>query len=352
MEERIKYLFGKYLANTCTKAEFEEVFAFLKREDSDPVFREMIRKAYEEELYAENGLEPKIMPLKEEEIVTRQPHGVFVDSSGELSAVPGLGELSPVRDTKRRRRQILSFTLTLLILAGGMIWMKTRPAHAYKADGLSAAGQLVMKKTERSEYKYLLLPDSTQVWLNSASTLVFPESFGKDKREVVLTGEAFFDVKHADKIPFIIYSGKVSTEVLGTAFNIKAYPGLEKITVSVQRGKVKVNYANKEVALLTMGQQVSIGNQDNVVKEKKVRADETSAWQAGKLIYDDYAMADIISDLERIYNVKIGIAEESVKHLRVSTSLLKESGLKKVLEVLCELTDTQLVTGKDEFTIK
>lgn len=362
MEERIKYLFGKYLANTCTKDEFDEVFAFLKREDSDPIVREMIRKAYEEELFEGKNVENRDEPEEEMGLPEQQPYGVFVDSSGELSAMAvknsGLDEMATLYEpsthpySKKRKRKILSFSLALLILAGGMIWMKTRPVHSYKNDDLSLSAHLVKKKTERSEFKYLLLPDSTQVWLNAASTLEFPESFGKGKREVVLSGEAFFDVKHADKIPFIIYSGKVSTEVLGTAFNIKAYPDLEKITVSVQRGKVKVNYAEKEVALLTMGQQVSIGNKDNVVKEKKVRADETSAWQVGRLIYDDYDMEDIVSDLERIYNVRISIAAPAVKTLRVSTSLLKDSGVKKALEVLCELTDTELITGNEGFIIK
>ncbi len=60
------------------------------------------------------------------------------------------------------------------------------------------------------------------MWLNAESTLEFPENFNKTKREVYLKGEAYFDVKHADKIPFIIYTGEVTTEVLGTAFNIQS----------------------------------------------------------------------------------------------------------------------------------
>ena len=135
-------------------------------------------------------------------------------------------------------------------------------------------------------------------WLNAASTLEFPESFDKNERVVFLEGEAYFDVKHADKVPFIIYTGQVSTEVLGTAFNIKAYPDLEKVTVSVNRGKVKVNYENKQVAMLTHGQQVIINRKVNRIKEKEVKEEESASWQQGKLMYDDYSVADILSDLE------------------------------------------------------
>ncbi|MGN6439320.1 MAG: FecR family protein [Agriterribacter sp.] len=210
----------------------------------------------------------------------------------------------------------------------------------------------VTKSTERSEYQYLLLPDSTEVWLNAASTLEFPERFNRNKREVVLKGEAFFDVKHADKVPFIIYTGDVSTEVLGTAFNIKAYPDMEKITVSVKRGKVKVNYEQKQVALLTVGQQVSINQKGRSVSEKPVKENEAAAWQEGKLIYDDYMIGDIILDLERVYNKKVEVEVGGVETLRISTSFKRDQGIEKALEVLCRLTDTELERENGVYHIK
>src|SRR5439155_2315167 len=104
------------------------------------------------------------------------------------------------------------------------------------------------------EQKYLLLPDSTQVWLNAASSLEFPEAFQSGKREVYLVGEAFFDVKHAENRPFIIHTGNVTTRVVGTAFNIKGYPDQPDVIVSVKRGKVQVSKNEKLVATLTVGQ--------------------------------------------------------------------------------------------------
>lgn len=300
MEERIKHLFRKYLDNSCTKEEFNEVFSYLHKGERELVIENAVEEAYREEI---------------------QP-------------VP----------KKRYLRPYYSIAAAILIIfISGAAWfiINNNKTETLVAQDMLAK-KTVTKITERSEYKYLLLPDSTQVWLNAESTLEFPENFNKTKREVYLQGEAYFDVKHADKIPFIIYTGDVSTEVLGTAFNIKAYPGLEKIVVSVKRGKVKVNYVNKQVALLTKGQQVSITNKDKKIKEKLIKEEETTAWHDGNLMYDDYSMSDIISDLERIYDVKISIASKEIGQLRVTTSFKREFGVENALEILCHLTDTRL----------
>ena len=118
----------------------------------------------------------------------------------------------------------------------------------------------MMKKTstERAEYKYILLPDSTQVWLNAGSTLDYPEHFDEATREVTLVGEAYFDVKHAAEHPFIIHTGQIQTTVLGTAFNINAYTDRSNIQVSVSRGKVKVSRGDQLIAMLVKGQEVKV----------------------------------------------------------------------------------------------
>lgn len=309
MEERIKYLLQKYLNNDCTKEEFEEFFHYIQQNDAESIVEESMGREY--------GL--KLVPHKK----------IF-------------------------SRTVLSIAASVLVIviAGAAILMMNRQQHPpILAEREKHPENTVMRSTLRSEYKYLLLPDSTQVWLNAASTLEFPKTFDKKKRQVFLKGEAYFDVKHAEDIPFVIYTGSVSTEVLGTAFNIKAYPDLEKITVSVNRGKVKVNYENKQVAMLTKGQQVSIDRKIKKVQEKKVKEDESSPWQQGKLMYDDYSMADIVSDLQRIYDVNIDITSPQVKQMRVSTSFKREYGVESALEILCTLTDTRLNITNGTYTI-
>lgn len=293
--------------------------------------REQLRRIYEEELAA-------------------MPSEAFVSRKGEII---GLQEEAFFAEKKRVSRKIV-FSLALILFflfAGGVAWqfILRRPAGS---AGNVVERQLVTAVTHRSEYKYLLLPDSTQVWLNAASTLEFPASFGKARREVVLTGEAYFNVKHAEQTPFIIYTGKVSTEVLGTAFNIKAYPDMEKITIAVRQGKVKVNYADREAALLTRGQQISIGIKDSIMRQKKVNAEEMVSWQDGELIYDDYALGDIVADLKRVYDVDIIVEDPVVSSMRVSTAFKRQSGVKKAMEVLSELADAELVQSGGKFILK
>ena len=338
MQERLKYLFRKFLDNNCTKEEFDEVFSLIKRSASDPALRMLLERILDEE---------NILAIVDED-------ATFVNSGGRLEPYPAEEVVAPVRRIAVRKKLLWSIAASVILIAGIFSWLfitRNSRREAY-ARYVRPEPALLKKQTNRSEYKYLLLSDSTQVWLNAASTLEFPEVFDSKKREVVLKGEAFFDVKHADKIPFIIYTEDVSSEVMGTAFNIKAYPDLEKITVSVKRGLVRVKYADRRVALLGIGEQISIEKTDHLVKEKKFKEEETYAWQQGKLIYDDYTLGDITRDLERIYNVNINVQKDSVENLRITTSFDKASGVDKALEVLSRLTDAKLEKRNNIYYIK
>lgn len=320
MEERLKYLFSKYLNNTCSRKEFDEFFTYIRAAAHNETIRELIKKVYEE---------------------TGQEHSAhtYVDESGNLVLTKPAWHNEVVPQPKRRRRRTaVMMGICAALLLGFFIWLAYTPAQKPPA----ALATMTKKVTQRSEYKYLLLPDSTQVWLNAASSLEYPHQFTHDKREVFLSGEAYFDVKHADKLPFIIHTGKVSTMVLGTAFNIKAYPGRENIIVSVSRGKVKVQYENQEVATLTQGQQVKVKNAGNQAAEKKTINTAPAAWQQGNLVYDDETMEDIVAELEQVYDVHIRLTNDAMRHVRITTSVRREIGVDQTLQVLCQLTDTRL----------
>jgi ferric-dicitrate binding protein FerR (iron transport regulator) len=282
-----------------------------------------------------------------------QPHSshTYVDERGNLVLPqPALNE-QPAATIKpqRKKRVTIAMAAIVIIMTGGVAWLLYRPMSK---QPVAATKGLAKKMTGRSEYRYMLLPDSTQVWLNAASTLEYPQQFASGAREVYLTGEAYFDVKHADKKPFLIHTGKVTTMVLGTAFNIKAYPGRENIIVSVSRGKVRVNYETKEVAVLTQGQQVKVNNNNNTMVQKKVAITEAAPWQQGNLVYDDETISDVVADLERNYDVTIRIQSEAVANERISTSFRREIGIESALKVLCNLTETQLKLEHNMYVIQ
>jgi len=312
----------------------DEFLSLVRASNQDEVLRSLVKKAYDDMLQPPSSL-------------------TYVDEYGHLvltgrdwqpdTALPA----KPLQ--KRRRAPRLVIAACLLLVAGAVGWLVYKPGRSTPTPAVAA---LTKKTTERSEYKYVLLPDSTQVWLNASSTLEFPDHFNAGKREVNLSGEAYFDVKHADKTPFIIHTGHISTTVLGTAFNIKAYPDRKNIIVSVSRGKVKVSYNDALVATLTRGQQVKVTSEYNTSVEKKIAPAEVAAWQKGNMSYEDEALEDIIADLERLYNVNIRIDNASIRSLKVSTSFRREIGIEQALQVLCKLTDTVLKQADGWYTIQ
>lgn len=298
----------------------EEFFSYIRASGHDEVLRSLIKKVYE----------------NTEQIPAIQ---TYVNEDGTLILTGNAGTPGVPVPKKRSRRRPVVAILILLIAAAPILWLVNTPDHRHPAP---VAAALTKRTTEPSEYKYLLLPDSTQVWLNASSTLEFPEHFRTGKREVTLSGEAYFDVRHSEKSPFIIHTGKISTTVLGTSFNIKAYPDRQHIIVSVSTGKVKVSYNNVPLATLVKGQEVKFNSRLNTVEEKKIAPAEVAAWQQGSMSYDDEAFEDIVADLERLYNVKIRIDNKAIRTLTISTSFRREIGIEQALQVLCRLTDTML----------
>jgi transmembrane sensor len=323
MEERLRHLFKKYLENNCSRPELEEFFSFIHKAEHDEMLRQLIKKVYQN--------------LKGDESNT-----TYVDENGRLILTEPKWLVPKPANVKTRKSRSLSgiFVAVVILVTAGVAWvLKTRELPKNKTTAIAS---LTKKVTDRSESKFLLLEDSTQVWLNAASSLEFPDQFSDTRREVFLSGEAYFDVKHAEKIPFIIHTGDVSTTVLGTAFNIKAYPGQTSITISVSRGKVTVSRKNNWLATLTKGQELKVKGDGQEIKEKNVPAENIAAWQRGNIVYDDETMEDIISDMERIYNTNIRIDNQSIHDLRISTSFKREIGIEQALQVLCKLTDTEL----------
>ncbi|MFT3825895.1 MAG: FecR domain-containing protein [Chitinophagaceae bacterium] len=334
MEERIKYLFRQYLQNTCSRKEFEEFLAYVRESAHDEQLRTLIQQAYND---AGQGEAARTYVDEYGNLVLLQPDGYANDTSSP----------EPIKTNKKRVFAIAA--VVIVIITTGILWLTREQLK--QQPGNTVMTSLVKKSTERSEYKYLLLPDSTQVWLNAASILEFPKEFKGQLREVYLSGEAYFDVKHADRTPFVIHTGKVSTTVLGTAFNINAYPGRKNVIVAVSRGKVRVSFDNREVATLTKGQQVRVDNEENKPAEKKQVNANVASWQQGNLVYEDERLEDIIADMERIYNVRVKIIDAALGNTTISTSFRRDIGVEQALHVLCKLTDTELQQTNGEYLI-
>jgi len=200
-----------------------------------------------------------------------------------------------------------------------------------------------------SGHRWIKLEDGTSVQLNTGSRLEYAGGFkGKKKREVSLVGEAFFDVAHDSAHPFVIHTGELTTTVLGTAFNISAYPRQKAVTVTVIRGKVMVQKKGETLAVLTPNEQLSWqGGQVSPLKHT-VNTEQTLSWKSGDLIMDDVTLAQAAALIAKRYGVEVSFKNEKVKKCRFTAAFLDRNEIGQVTEVLADITGAsfQLKAGK------
>ena len=334
MEDRLKYLFKRYLENTCSQKELDEFFGYIHQAEQDELLSQLIRQVYSD-------------------LKINEPNTTYVNEKGRLilNEPEWMAQHEmKIKIKKSKFRLAAVWVAAVLVITAGTWWMNRNEGG--KKIPSTPFVSLTKKNTNRSESKFILLEDSSRIWLNASSSLEFPDQFDAAKREVFLSGEAYFDIKHADKIPFIIHTGNVSTTVLGTAFNIKAYPGQKNITISVSRGKVKITRNDGWETTLIKGQQLKLNEEKEEATEKNIPAEKIAAWQQGNIVFDDETMEDIISDMERIYNVTIYISHQTLDGVKISTSFKREIGVEQALQVLCKLTDTELKQKDGEYIIQ
>ncbi len=195
--------------------------------------------------------------------------------------------------------------------------------------------------------KLITLSDSSQVWVNAGSTLTYPVNFDRSKREVWLSGEAYFDVHHDAGHPFIIHTGDLVTTVLGTAFNIKEDKQHLTIAVTVTRGKVSVAKSDKILGILTPDQQLTFYTANDATVQKVVNTQQVVAWQQNDLHFDDVSFADAAKRLEQHFGVKISFANEKLKDCRFTGTTIQGDDLKKILKVLCAFNNATYIKGAD-----
>jgi Fe2+-dicitrate sensor, membrane component len=177
------------------------------------------------------------------------------------------------------------------------------------------------------------LADGTIVWLNSGSQLIYPAEFSSKNRIVKLIGEGFFEVEHNKKSPFIVVTGSVKTKVLGTKFNIKAYPKESK-RISLLEGGIEVSTENNNeiIQLLEPNQQVEI-SESGTMKKSRVNSFAISQWTEGEFFFENESLEIITAALKRKFNVTIFIKNDTYKNMVLNSHIKKNSSLEDVLKV-------------------
>ncbi len=219
-----------------------------------------------------------------------------------------------------RRRKLVRMAAIVLLLIGlgvGGYW-------SYEPLPLPEMARME-RTTQKGQKATIVLMDGTKVYLNADSKLSFPEKFATDQREVLLEGEAFFEVARNVQRPFIVRSGDLTTTVLGTSFNIKAFAG-EPSQVTVATGRVKVNSHNQEgmaeeVFLLPHQQAYFDGH----LHKRAVDINQFIAWKDKIIRFDEMSLAEAALMLERWFDVSIVIEDQQAKNCKISGQYINEN---------------------------
>ena len=179
------------------------------------------------------------------------------------------------------------------------------------------------------------LSDSSHVWLNARSRLVYPTAFATAEREVSLNGEAFFDVRHDDHLPFTVHAGDIDIRVLGTKFNVLADSASQYFEASLVDGRLRVEL-NKDNSHrrydLVSGDQLSV-NHGRVALTRITNA-ERYRWREGLYCFTNRSLADICNDIAHYYGVAVHLQNKAIAHRTVSGKFRFADGLDYNLSVL------------------
>ena len=203
---------------------------------------------------------------------------------------------------------------------------------SYDSIGITDANknnELIIPKG--GEYQ-VVLADGTKVWLNSASRLIYPQSFMGKERRVVLSGEAFFDVAHDAERPFIVETSRMNVKVLGTRFNVNDYDDNEEVSTTLVNGSVEIVSGGQQAFRLVPGEQAY--GKENELEKREVNVRLYTSWIDGKFLFNNTELEEIAKQISRWNDVEIFFSSENVKKVRFTGAIVKFKPLDDLVRMI------------------
>ncbi|WP_340105960.1 FecR family protein [Rhodohalobacter sp. 8-1] len=209
--------------------------------------------------------------------------------------------------------------------------------EGYKVEQITVQEPVIFQ-TNEEQHREITLNDGTIVRLNKNSEIILSVDFNKEKREIRLEGEAYFDVAHSSDKPFIINTGNSSIEVLGTSFNVRSDSGKENVQIAVVEGRVsfsslKGDKPEKSSVILSKGQFGYLDVKENSIVVDKVPINNYLAWKSGRFHFNELTLQQVCTQLYRLYNLNCSFENQEIRNLRLTANFSNES-LKKTLSVI------------------
>ena len=311
---RLAYLFFRYYEKKCTQQEKDELFDCLRRGENDEAVRRLIEETWAQDLpfYKQDSTTAnKIL----EYIISRQPPVTHFSSPSN-------------------RGLYLRYAAAVLVVALASFFTYhyyiLRPAHHLPVPLANRVLPAVASN------QCITLSDGSKVLLNKGAHIQFDSVFTGQTREVTMSGEAYFDIRH-DTRPFIVHTRNITTTVLGTAFNIDEHE--KNIVITVTKGKVRVDNGTGDYGILRRNEQITVDEVHNKLKKTQVDAGEVIVWKKPYLLFNDASMKEAVLELEQRYHVTITFTNPALENCNVTATFTGGEPLEQVIKVLSKINN-------------
>lgn len=200
---------------------------------------------------------------------------------------------------------------------------------------LPAEGETVIAVGKGSQSK-TILPDGTEVWLNSATKLEIDRNFGIKDRRIKIEGEAFFNVTHDQQKPFIIKTSSLDVKVHGTSFNLSCYRG-EDTRVALVEGSVELISERGESVFLKPHDIVIYGQEGGKFQRSQEILQEEYGWRESKFVFKNRRFVHIVTQLERMFNVEIHVTDQRILNKRFSGDFVNNESISDMMDIMAKV---------------
>jgi ferric-dicitrate binding protein FerR (iron transport regulator) len=375
MNEKIEILIVKFLQNQCDVDEIATLSEWINEHPDNKSYFEQ-----EEALW--NSIE-----------LSRNTDGIDANKDWDkLSSLIEKEERKPLMKTKKQQQVFrlgaLLRVAAVVLISFGLSWLAF---SSYYKTALSKSEGMLEVSVAKGSKSVVKLADGTTIWLNSATTIRYPDKFKNNRRDVYIEGEAYFEVAKDKKRPFTVHTSDMDMVVLGTSFNVKSYPDEGTIETTLVEGSVriekkmksgKIKYVslkpNQQVTLIKEEGRILLTdlNEDKVEKLAVAEQQESDslkvttikrkerivvvenidpnvfiAWKSNRLEFKDEIFESIAVKLERWYNVEISIKNEKLKKIKFTGTFENET-IEQALEALRLTTRFKYKFNKNKIIIK
>jgi len=328
-----KFLLEKLKRGACTPEELAQLQAYFKAGKLADLENEL------QDDWNQASQNTEVPTGAERRIWQRLTHSI------EQPIVPLAPRLRPMWSTWRS----IAAAVLLLIASASAFWL---------IKGWGDSSQLIVKTNTSESPLKIMLEDGSVVWLNERSTLEYRQPFARRKRDLLLRGEAYFEVAKDARRPFTVEAGGFNTTALGTSFNIRALADSSDLKVALLTGKVSIRALNNNKKpigkpyLLNPGQQLRYRLSDRVLEVEKFDTQLILDWREGKWVFENETLVDVFTFLEKHYRINIQYDERNIRNCIVNSSFDKAESITNMLSILAFSNNLKLATpSKKKFML-